>query len=428
MASTDISDSVNFDLLYQTIPGTYNKYDRITIREDLNLQFPPKIGINNWSDQVRWKTFMIHPPRPRGVMIEDTEEIEAARLERLGVKTDIGLPSSIKNLDKFKFAIKKYSFDGVDMKETEELTLPEIMGDLEPLRRVARLQNLFSVIKGDQTINLQPSIIQGVANQQVLLGVIGEAIADLGTTREAESKRRLQAMLDKGPQLTQEEAKEMLQTKLLYNFSDFSTNNTLHQRVVNLFKAVEGKTTIPYNEFVVMWNKYKEVELDLSQSAQTLIDALEIEAQELEEEAKEEKTATIELKTAKGFSIDNQWKDVNNTPIKIPANGEYFDRGWYQTHLKSRLLKFGPKTFKRIVKEFLIKPKHNVSWYSFISTSDRSRTAFIKASGVVDGIRDESYRIKKFSKNNYRLENMRGGSMGISKLLAEQHVKQQIEG
>ena len=58
MASTDIDDNHNFTLLRQSIPGTYNKYNREIIHEDLNLTFPAKLRINNWPDEIRWKNFV----------------------------------------------------------------------------------------------------------------------------------------------------------------------------------------------------------------------------------------------------------------------------------------------------------------------------------------------------------------------------------
>ena len=64
MASTDIADNVNFSLLIQEIPGTFNRYDREIIHKDMNLQFPKKLAINNWPDETRWKpllNFLLDP-------------------------------------------------------------------------------------------------------------------------------------------------------------------------------------------------------------------------------------------------------------------------------------------------------------------------------------------------------------------------------
>ncbi len=334
MASTDIPDNVNFSLLSQTIPGTYNKYNRVTIREDLNLQFPDKIGINNWSDELRWKNFMIYPPRPRGVMIEDTEEMEASRLEKMGVKMDVGLPESIKNLDKFKFAIKKYSHDGVDMKETEELTLPEIMADIEPLRRVARLQNLFSIVQGDQVINLQPSIIQGMANQQVLLGVIREAIAELGTTQKQQKSKQISQLLSFNPQISQQQAQQIITEKTLVNFNDIIGDSDLEFKLQMKLKM----TTDQWSKFQEIWGNHPEVELDISLPQKQILlkfdeDLDKIEQKELKQQAE---TPPPQAKPIRPASL--KW-DPNAPPftrktsagIGLPHNPYLIDRNYYDS-------------------------------------------------------------------------------------------------
>ena len=101
MSSSNIPDEVNFSLLIQEIPGTFNRYDREIIHKDMNLTFPAKLAINNWPDEIRWKNFVKFPPRPRGVLIQDLEEIERLRLEKFGEKVDPG--ERLRSyMDKFK--------------------------------------------------------------------------------------------------------------------------------------------------------------------------------------------------------------------------------------------------------------------------------------------------------------------------------------
>lgn len=181
MTSSNIPDSVNFDLLYQEIPGTYNTYDRKTIHETLNLILPAKIQVNNWSDQVRWKNFVKFPPRSRSVMIKDLDEIESDRLREMGIKVDPGLDKIYKKLDLIKFTILKYTEEGkIDNDAVfEELSFFDIFNDSSDKRKRMRLTYLIKLLNNDKDLNLLQNLVPGISNQEVALELARKALKDL---------------------------------------------------------------------------------------------------------------------------------------------------------------------------------------------------------------------------------------------------------
>ena len=184
MSSSVITHELaNFDMIYQSIPGTYNKYDRRTIRENLNLTMPAKIGINNWADEVRWKSFKKSAPLPRRAMMEEVEK----RREKL---EPTGMDAVMKKLVELKFPLKKFNEKGIVEQQhqgvIEQLSFNEILEDLNIERRVARLRNLLELLRGPglPAIHLAPNIIQGMDNQDLIVQLVRRALGEMGIRAE----------------------------------------------------------------------------------------------------------------------------------------------------------------------------------------------------------------------------------------------------
>ena len=169
----------NFDLLYQEIPHTYNKYDRITIREEKNLQMPARLGINNWVDEIRFRSFVKSTPRPRIEMVESFEDREA---KTLGISA--GIPQLIKTIAEIKFPIKRILENGEDdiRGGIDQLSLMEIITGVHIRQRMSRLRVLYNMLVRGQVrpiLEMREEIVDGVLNQDVLINLVREALKDL---------------------------------------------------------------------------------------------------------------------------------------------------------------------------------------------------------------------------------------------------------
>lgn len=160
----DLNNSRNLDMIYQNIPGTFNWYDREIIHKEMNLKLPPKIGINNWSDEVRGKSFVSFPPRPRIAMMETADEMAMKRQQEFGIKVDPGstIDNMIGKVGEREIKIKKFNALGqmvnengdvvVDplLQDDEMIKFSEIIfGQLNPLN-MARIGNLMEKFSGLQ--------------------------------------------------------------------------------------------------------------------------------------------------------------------------------------------------------------------------------------------------------------------------------------
>lgn len=137
----ELPDQINFDLIYQNNPKTYNNYDRNIIHDDIELTFPTKIKINNVSDAIRGKTFVHFPPRKRAVMIKGIDELEAQRFDKYGIKVDTGFNNLLDKLKRFQMKLPMLLHDGsVDPRNlTELVSLSDIINDYNPIRQEKRI-------------------------------------------------------------------------------------------------------------------------------------------------------------------------------------------------------------------------------------------------------------------------------------------------
>jgi len=200
MTQTLSSDANNLTLLLQSIPGTYNSYDRKIIRDNINLTFPKQKLINNWVDELRSKNFIKYPPRPRKVGIQDLDEIERIRLQKYGIKFDLS-----KSLQFLKFAritIKRFDEGGRMLDQNGNITndpnnqaneiisVHDLLSTPHILQRTARLmQAIRSARAGIMPLQLQ-HVQQNVLMQQAQIVAQGLRTAPQGATKsEAQIQR-----------------------------------------------------------------------------------------------------------------------------------------------------------------------------------------------------------------------------------------------
>lgn len=277
MSSSYILDpNKNFSLLRQQIPGTYNRYDRTIIRDNLNLTLPKKVGINNWTDFVRYKSFVKYPPRQRATQVMDLEELEAQRIQQFGPKVDIGLAPVFEKINQLKFPIRRYNPDGTPADGTEQLSLMEIINDTNDIRRLARLRFMYTFIQGDQNLNLQAQLMDRIDNQSLYLRMVVQAIADL--------QARVTPGGPAGPAFPI--------APPLGTIPERPVTRIPFEDVVNdqgLMNMMREKFGHDLDEFLDNWQNFPDIELDVNGTINEMKNELNTKANELQISEEEEK-------------------------------------------------------------------------------------------------------------------------------------------
>lgn len=307
MSSSNIADENNFDLIYQTIPGTYNKYDRVTIHEDLNLTLPETIGVNNWPDEIRYKSFVKFPPRPRGDMILDYDQIQAQILEQQGIKVEQDTDDVLKQISNIKFPLLSRDWGGNILPSNiqETFSLLDILKDESAARKTARFIEALKIVQNDQALHMDRMIMNGIPTKTVLIQLINKMLAEkpaeigieIEEKKEFEEKESGDIMTYK-TWMKNEQAKSLVKAKFINNPNA--------------------------NVFFNGWAQFDDIALDISQDATTILNELRTKSFLLVEQRRgrhptQEGTMIVDLKQ---LSANNELRDI----LKDKLNKQDYDR------------------------------------------------------------------------------------------------------